>query len=53
MRPALLAGFAALIAFAVPASAETSATPQPKVVYLHAGRLLDQPGKPRAVPPPW
>lgn len=45
-RPALLAGFAALIAIAAPAAAEAPASPQPKVVYLHAGRLLDQPGKP-------
>lgn len=50
-RPALLAGFAALIALAAPVAApvmaaEAPAKPAPKVVYLHAGRLLDQPGKP-------
>ena len=46
-RPALLAGFAALIAVAAPAAAaESPAKPQPKITYLHAGRLLDQPGKP-------
>ncbi|MEI6640401.1 MAG: amidohydrolase family protein [Novosphingobium sp.] len=45
-RPALLAGFAVLFALAAPAAAEAPAKPQPKVVYLHAGRLLDQPGKP-------
>ncbi len=46
MRPALLAGFAALIALSPPAAAEPAAKPQPKVIYLHAGQLLDQPGKP-------
>lgn len=45
-RPALLAGFAALIAFGAPAAADTPAKAQPKVVYLHAGHLLDQPGMP-------
>ncbi|WP_298166054.1 amidohydrolase family protein [Novosphingobium sp.] len=45
--PALLAGFAALVAIAAPAAAaDAPAKRQPKVVYLHAGRLLDQPGKP-------
>ncbi|OYU33123.1 amidohydrolase family protein [Novosphingobium sp. PASSN1] len=46
MRLALLAGFTALIAFAAPVAAETAAKSAPKVVYLHAGQLLDQPGKP-------
>lgn len=45
-RPALLAGLATLIAFAAPAAAETPGKPQARVVYLHAGRLLDVPGKP-------
>lgn len=45
-RPALLAGFAALIALVAPAAAQTPDKPQPKVAYLHAGRLLDVPGKP-------
>ena len=44
VRSALLA---ALVAFAAPvAAAEPADKLQPKVVYLHAGRLLDVPGKP-------
>jgi imidazolonepropionase-like amidohydrolase len=46
MRPALLAGFATLIALCAPAAAQTAPKPAPKIMYLHAGRLLDQPGKP-------
>lgn len=46
MRPALLAGFATLIAFCAPVAAQTAPKPAPKITYLHAGRLLDQPGKP-------
>jgi imidazolonepropionase-like amidohydrolase len=44
--PAVLAGLAALFVCTAPAAAEPAAKAAPKLVYLHAGRLLDQPGKP-------
>lgn len=47
MRLARSALLAALVAFAAPAAAaEGPDKPQPNVTYLHAGRLLDVPGKP-------
>lgn len=43
---ALIMGLAAATVLAGPALAAPEMQGAPKVVYLHAGRLLDQPGKP-------
>ena len=45
---AVIAGLAAALVWAVPASAAAAPEPkpEPKVIYLHAGHLLDQPGRP-------
>lgn len=44
-RHAMLAGLASVLVMAAPALGAETPKPAPKVVYLHAGHMLDQPGR--------